>query len=166
MVNITFKTGLDSNKFHAGLTEIQAHFEGNRDDEYMSGLLDEVETANQALIAALNVKVAKQGISREAKLLNERIASASRYIDSCRYEPDEAVRASAVALKQRFSAEGKAFNHMKVDTRVGALRVLLRDLATPEMQAHEPTRQYFLFHKAEELIWLISESALYSPRAR
>ena len=132
----------------------------------MRGLLNEVETANQALIAALNVKVAKQGISREAKLLNERIASASRYIDSCRYEPDEAVRASAVALKQRFSAEGKAFNHMKVDTRVGALRVLLRDLATPEMQAHEPTRQYFLFHKAEELIWLISESALYSPRAR
>lgn len=66
----------------------------------------------------------------------ERLASASRYIDSCRYVSDQAVRASAQVLKQRFSSEGKPFNHMKVDTRVGAVRVLLRDLATPEMQAH------------------------------
>jgi len=131
MVKLSFKTGLDSNKFHAGLDEVRRHFEGNRDDAYLSGLLAEVEAANQALIGALNVKVAKQGINREAKELNERLASASRYIDSCRYVSDQAVRASAQVLKQRFSSEGKPFNHMKVDTRVGAVRVLLRDLATP-----------------------------------
>ena len=136
MVKLSFKTGLDSNKFHAGLDEVRRHFEGNRDDAYLSGLLAEVEAANQALIGALNFKVAKQGINREAKELNERLASASRYIDSCRYVSDQAVRASAQVLKQRFSSEGKPFNHMKVDTRVGAVRVLLRDLATPEMQAH------------------------------
>lgn len=128
--------GLNSKQFHAGLSEICSHFEGNHSDVYLNGLLQEVENANQVLFQAINIALAKRNVQQEARLLNERLVAAVRYIDSCRYVPDANVTTSAEALKALFGSFGKPITRMKVDTRVGAVRVLLRDLAKPEMQVH------------------------------
>lgn len=128
--------GLNSKQFHAGLSEICSHFQGKCSDDYMNTLLQEVENANQTLFEAMHIASVKRSVQQEARLLNERLVAAARYIDSCRYVPHAEVTASAEALKALFGSYGKPFTRMKVDTRVGAVRVLLRDLAKPEMQIH------------------------------
>ena len=136
MITYYLNQGLNSNQFHAGLSEICRHFEDKRADDYMNTLLQEVENANQALFEAMHIASAKRSVQQEARLLNERLVAAMRYIDSCRYVPDAEVTASAEVLKTMFGSYGKPITRMKVDTRVGAVRVLLRDLAKPEVQVH------------------------------
>lgn len=133
---LTLKMVLDTNKFHAGLNEIHNHFEDQRPDDYLNGLVDEVRTANQSLFDAMRVEPQRQTIINESRKLNERIAAATHYIDSCCYQPDPEVKASAITLRQHLKSYAKPFAKMKVDTRIGALRTLLRELATPELQEH------------------------------
>lgn len=136
MKDQTLSLVLDTNKFHAGLNEICNHFEDKRSDEYLNGLVQEVKTANQSLFDAMRIDPKRQTVINESRKLNERIASASHYIDSCCFEPDVEVKASAKVLKQHLKSYDKPFAKMKVDARMGALRTLLRELDSPELQVH------------------------------
>lgn len=135
-MNLTLSLVLDTNKFHAGLNEIHNHFEDQRPDDYLNGLVEEVRTANQALFAAMRVEPQRQTVINESRKLNESIAAATHYIGSCYYDSDVDVKMSAFALRQHLKSYAKPFAKMKVDTRIGALRTLLRELATPELQVH------------------------------
>lgn len=128
-------TGLDANQFHAGLDEICSHFGEKRSDEYLSGLVQEVKSANAALFGVMNIASVRRSIYQESRLLNERIVAVSRYIDSTCYVADAELKASAMVLRQLFGSY-KPFTRMKVDSRIGAVSTLLRNLSQPDMQAH------------------------------
>ena len=128
--------GLNTNQFHAGLNEIDSHFEGKRSDGYLDELLQEVGNANQALFEAMHVASVKHHVQQEARLLKEWIVSAVRCIESYRCAPDAEVKASAEVLKALFRSFGKPLTRMSVNTLLGATEVLLRELGKPEMQAH------------------------------
>ena len=135
MKNICLHKGLDSNQFHAGLTEICTHFQDFQSDEYLNGLVQEVDDANQTLFKAMHIASVRRSVQQESKLLTERIVATTRYVDSCRYVADDEVRESAEAIKPLFRYD-KPFARMKVDARLGAVSTLLRDLQQPEVQVH------------------------------
>ena len=132
----TMSLGLSSNQFHAGLLEIGRQFEALRSDEYLNGLVGELATTNEALLDAMHIAKVKHNVKQENRQLTECLASASRYIDSCLYVSDDAVRESAAVLKQLWGSYGKPFTRMKLDERIGAVITLLRDLALPGIQEH------------------------------
>lgn len=127
---------LNTNQFHAALSEIRSHFQGKRSDEYLNVLLQGVENSNQVLFEAMHVASVKQHVQQEARLLKERIVSAVRCIESYRCASDAKVKASAEVLKALFKSFGKPLTRMSVNTLLGAVPVLLRELSKPEMQAH------------------------------
>lgn len=132
----TFKLNLNSNEFQSGLCEIENLFASIRKDDYLTGLVSEVQNANQTLLNSMHVAAVKRNVGREAQLLTSRIVSAQRYVDSCRYLDDENVKASAERVLALFKSYDKAFALMKIDTRIGAVHTLQRDLASDEMQTH------------------------------
>ena len=136
MEYLSLKLVLDTNKFHEGLNEINNHFENQRPDDYLNGLVKEVRTANQSLFDAMRVEPKRQTIINESRKLNERIAAATHYIDSYCFHPDPEVKASAITLRQHLKSYAKPFAKMKVDARLSALRTLKRELATPELKVH------------------------------
>lgn len=127
--------GLGANQFHAGLTEICTHFLDFQSDEYLNGLVQNVEDANQSLFKAMHIASVRRSVQQESRLLTERIVATTRYVDSCRYVADAEVRESAEALKPLFRYD-KPFARMKVDARLGAVSTLLRDLQQSDVQAH------------------------------
>ena len=127
--------GLGSNQFHAGLTEICTHFQDFQSDDYLNGLVRDVDDANQTLFKAMHIASVRRSVQQESKLLTERIVATTRYVDSCRYVADAEVRESAEALKPLFRYD-KPFARMKVDARLGAVSTLLRDLQQPDVQVH------------------------------
>lgn len=132
----TFKLNLNSNEFHSGLCEIENLFASIRKDEYLTRLVSEVQNANQTLLSSMHIAAVKRNVGREAQLLTSRIVSVQRYADSCRYLDDENVKASAERVLALFKSYDKAFALMKIDTRIGAVHTLQRDLASDEMQTH------------------------------
>jgi len=128
--------GLDSNQFHAGLTEICAQFEGGTSDEYMNGLVSDLAKANKTLLESMHIAEVRINVRQEDALLRDQLVAASRYIDSCCYVSDETMKASAMVVKQVFDSYAKPFAWMKVDERVGAVDTLLRDLASPWLQEY------------------------------
>ncbi len=131
----SFSMRLGSNQFHAGLTEICTHFQDFQSDDYLNGLVRDVDDANQTLFKAMHIASVRRSVQQESKLLTERIVAATRYVDSCRYVADAEVRKSAEALMTLFRYD-KPFSLMKVDTRLGAVSTLLRDLQQPDVQVH------------------------------
>ena len=128
--------GLDSNQYHAGLSEICAQFEESSSDEYMNGLVSDLANANSALLASMHIAEVRLNVSKEDALLRDQLVAASRYIDSCCYVSDETMKTSAMVVKQVFDSYAKPFAWMNVDERVGAVSTLLRDLASPKLQEH------------------------------
>ena len=126
--------GLNSDQYHAGLMEIRHQFEGDRSDDYLNGLVDDVTEADGKLLEAMHIDKVRRNVKRENRQLLERLMSTSRYLDSSCYVSDEVMKASALALKQLFDTYRKPFAWMKVDERVGAVSALLRDLSAPDMQ--------------------------------
>ena len=131
----TLNLVLNANQYHTGLNEICHHFRDNRSDEYLNGLVEEVEKAREMLFEAIKKELATEGIKQESSLLRERLASATHYIDSFQYEPDAEVKASAKALKRQLRKYG-VFYKMDVHSRLTEVQAMLRDLETPEMKAH------------------------------
>ena len=127
---------LNSDQYHAGLMEICHQFKGDRSDDYLNGLVEAVSKADGALLDAMHMDKVKRNVKQESRQLMERLMATSRYIDSCVYVSDAAMKASALALKQLFDTYRKPFAWMKVDERVGAVSALSRDLSTPDMQKH------------------------------
>jgi len=127
---------LNSDQYHAGLMEICRQFEGDRSDEYLDGLVHAVAEADGALLDAMHMDKVRRNVKQENRQLMERLMSTSRYIDSCAYVSDAAMKASALALKQVFDTYRKPFAWMKVDERVGAVSALLRDLSASDMKQH------------------------------
>ena len=126
--------GLNSDQYHAGLMEIRHQFEGDRSDDYLNGLVDDVTEADGKLLEAMHIDKVRRNVKRENRQLMERLMSTSRYLDSSCYVSDEVMKACALALKQLFDTYRKPFAWMKVDERVGAVSALLRDLSAPDMQ--------------------------------
>lgn len=126
--------GLNSDQYHAGLMEIRHQFEGDRSDDYLNGLVDDVTEADGKLLDAMHIDKVRRNVKRENRQLMERLMSTSRYLDSSCYVSDEEMKACALALKQLFDTYRKPFAWMKVDERVGAVSALLRDLSAPDMQ--------------------------------
>ena len=131
----SFSMGLGANQFHAGLTEICTHFLDFQSDEYLNGLVQKVEDANQSLFKAMHIASVRRSVQQESRLLTERIVATTRYVGSCRYVADAEVRESAEAIKPLFRYD-KPFARMKVDARLGAVSTLLRDLRQPEVQGY------------------------------
>lgn len=136
MTTDTLNQQLCTDLFYAGLVEICLHFDGKHLDDHSDALLRAVEEAKQNLFTMMHVNTSKSHVQYECQQLNMRLVAASRYIDSCRYVPDAEERASAEVLMALFGSYGKAFTRMKVDERIGAVKLLLRDLAKPDMQPH------------------------------
>lgn len=132
----TFKLNLNSNEFHSGLCEIENLFASIRKDEYLTRLVTEVKNANQTLLNSMHIAAVRRNVGREAQLLTCRIVSVQRYVDSCRYLDDENIKASAERVLALFKSYDEAFALMKIDTRIGAVHTLQRDLASSEMQMH------------------------------
>ena len=126
--------GLNADQYHAGLMEIRHQFEGDRSDDYLNGLVDDVTEADGKLLEAMHIDKVRRNVKRENRQLMERLMSTSRYLDSSCYVSDEVMKACALALKQLFDTYRKPFAWMKVDERVGAVSALLRDLSAPDMQ--------------------------------
>ena len=126
---------LNSNQFHTGLNEICHHFEGNRSDEYLNGLVQEVENARVMLFQSIKKDLVREGIKEESFVLRERLASATHLIDSFQYEPDAEVKASAKTLLRQLRNYG-TFYRMDVHSRLTEVEAMLRDLDKPEMKAH------------------------------
>ena len=126
--------GLNSDQYHAGLMEIRHQFEGDRSDDYLNGLVDDVTEADGKLLEAMHIDKVRRNVKRENRQLMERLMSTSRYLDSSCYVSDEVMKSCALALKQLFDTYRKPFAWMKVDERVGAVSALLRDLSAPDMQ--------------------------------
>lgn len=135
MKKINFSLRLSSDQFHTGLDEICHHFDGNRSDEHLNGLVQEVENAKGMLFETIKKEMVKEGIKRESFLLRERLASATHYIDSHRFEPDEELKASAMALQRQLRKYG-VFYKMDVHSRLTKVQAMLSDLDKPEMKAH------------------------------
>lgn len=135
MTQFLMSLRLNSNQFHTGLNEICRHFDDNRSDEELNGLVQEVENARGMLFQAIKKELVREGIKEESFLLRERLASATHYIDSFRYEPDEDVKASAKTLKRQLRKYG-VFYKMDVHSRLTEVQAMLRDLDQPEMKAH------------------------------
>ena len=127
---------LNSDQYHAGLMEVCRQFEGDHSDDYLNALVQDLAKANSSLLGAMHVEKMKRNVKQEYHQLMERLMATSRYIDSCAYVSDEAMKASAMALKQLLGTYDKPFARMKVDERVGAVSALLRDLSTAAMQKH------------------------------
>ena len=136
MTTDTLNQQLVTDLFYAGIAEICFHLDGRHLDEHSDALLRGVKEATQNLFSMMHVMPSKYNVQSESKQLNMRIVAASRYIDSCRYVPDAEECASAKVLMDLFGSYGKAFARMKVDERIGAVDLLLRDLAKPAMQPH------------------------------
>ena len=134
--NISLSLGIDAKQFYSGLIEICTHLEGNRSDEYMNGLIQEVRKSSQSLFDAIRMVQVRQNVLQESRMLNKSLAGTLRYIESFCYVPDDSLRASAEVLKQLFKAQGKSFTRMNTGTRMAAIRVLLRELNKEDMQAH------------------------------
>ena len=126
--------GLNSDQYHAGLMEIRHQFEGDRSDDYLNGLVNDVTEADGKLLDAMHIDKVRRNVKQENRQLMERLMSTSRYLDSSCYVSDEVMKACALALKQLFDTYRKPFAWMKVDERVGAVSALLRDLSAPGMQ--------------------------------
>ena len=88
------------------------------------------------LFQTIKKDMVKKGIKQDSLLLHERLTSATHYIDSHWFEPDEEMKASAMALKQVFDSYSKPFARMKASERVGAVKTLLRNLSSPAMKEH------------------------------
>ena len=127
---------LNSDQYYAGLMEICHRFEGFTSDEYLNGLVASLEQSNKAIFDVMHVEKVRVTIKQESRQLMERIMAISRYIDSSMYVQDDAIKASALVLKQVYDSYSKPFAWMKVDERVGAVSTLLRNLNAPEMQEH------------------------------
>lgn len=127
---------LNSDQYHAGLMEVCRQFEEDHSDEYLNTLVQDLAKANSSLLGAMHIEKMKRNVKLEYHQLMERLMAASRYIDSCAYVSDDAMKASALALKQLLSTYDKPFARMKVDERVGAVSAWLRDLSTAAMQKH------------------------------
>ena len=121
---------------HTGIEEVCHYLNDRRFDDYLSGLVKELEDANQRLFDALHVSLARHNVQQEVKQLNDSIVAAHRFIDSCCYLPDAEVKASAKVLKKLFGSYGKPITRMDLYTQMTVVSVLLRDLAQPEMQVH------------------------------
>ena len=126
--------GLNSDQYHAGLMEIRHQFEGDRSDDYLNGLVNDLAEADGKLLDAMHIDKVRRNVKQENRQLLERLMSTSRYLDSSCYVSDEVMKSSALALKQLFDTYRKPFAWMKVDERVGAVSALLRDLSAPDMQ--------------------------------
>ena len=126
--------GLNSDQYHAGLMEIRHQFEGDRSDDYLNGLVNDLAEADGKLLDAMHIDKVRRNVKQENRQLLERLMSTSRYLDSSCYVSDEVMKASAMALKRLFDSYRKPFAWMKVDERVGAVSALLRDLSAPDMQ--------------------------------
>ena len=135
MTVVNLNLVLNSNQFYTGLDEICHRFDGNRSDEHLNALVEEVENAKGMLFQTIKKDMVKKGIKQESFLLRERLASATHYIDSHRFEPDEGMKASAMALQQQLRRYG-VFYKMDVHSRVAEVQAMLSDLDTPEMKAH------------------------------
>ena len=131
-----FNQGLDSLSFNSGIDEICRYLKDVQADDYMTGLVKEMKDANQRLFEALSVNLAKYNVQQEVKQLNDSIVAAHRFIDSYCYLPDAEVKASAKVLKKLFGSFGKPLTRMNMYTQMTEVRVLLRELAQPKMQAH------------------------------
>ncbi len=136
MTVVNLNLVLNSDQFYTGLDEICHRFDDGRSDEHLNALVEEVENAKGMLFQTIKKDMVKKGIKQESLLLRERLASATHYIDSHRFEPDEEKKASALALKQVFDSYSKPFARMKASERVGAMKTLQRDLDAPSMQEH------------------------------
>ena len=126
--------GLNSDQYHAGLMEIRHQFEGDRSDDYLNGLVNDLAEADGKLLDAMHIDKVRRNVKQENRQLLERLMSTSRYLDSSCYVSDEVMKASAMALKRLFDSYRRPFAWMKVDERVGAVSALLRDLSAPDMQ--------------------------------
>ncbi len=131
-----FNQGLDSLSFNSGIDEICLYLKDVQADDYMTGLVKEMKDANQRLFEALSVDLAKYNVQQEVKQLNDSIVAAHRFIDSYCYLPDAEVKASAKVLKKLFGSFGKPLTRMNMYTQMTEVRVLLRELSQPKMQAH------------------------------
>ena len=131
-----FNLGLSSFSFYSGMDEICHCLDDVQTDDYMSVLIQEVKDANQRLLDALHVSSAKHNVQQEVKQLNDSIVAAHRFIDSCCYLPDAVVKASAKELKKLFGSYGKPITRMDLYSQMSVVKILLRDLAKPKMQAH------------------------------
>lgn len=128
--------GLNALSIHTGIEEVCHYLNDRRFDDYLSGLVKELEDANQRLLDAIHVSSAKHNVQQEVKQLNDSIVAAHRFIDSCCYLPDSEVKASAKELKKLFGSYGKPLTRMDMYTQMTVVSVLLRDLAQPKMQVH------------------------------
>lgn len=135
MTVVNLNLVLNSDQFYTGLDEICHRFDGNRSDEHLNALVEEVENAKGMLFQTIKKDMVKKGIKQESFLLRERLASATHYIDSHRFEPDEGMKVSAMALQQQLRRYG-VFYKMDVHSRVAEVQAMLSDLDTPEMKAH------------------------------
>jgi len=135
MKNFLLSQRLNSNQFHTGLNEIIRHLEANSQDEHLSSQLQEVEESRKMLFQAIQKELATEGIKQESLVLRDCLASATHFIDSCRFEPDEEVKASAKVLKKHLKKYG-TFYRMDVHSRLTGVEAMLRDLSEPELQLH------------------------------
>jgi len=136
MIFETLSLGIDAKEFQSGLNEICNHLEGNRPDEYLNGMVQEVRKASQSLYGAFRLNQVRQNLLEETRLVNKRVTAAVRNIESHCYVSDPEVQASAKVLKQLFESQGKPFSKMSTGTRIVSLNVVLDKLDKEEMQVH------------------------------
>ena len=136
MIFETLSLGIDAKEFQSGLNEICNHLEGNRSDEYLNGMVQEVRKASQSLYGAFRLDQIRQNLLEETRLVNKRVTAAVRNIESHCYVSDPEVQASAKVLKQLFEAQGKPFSKMSTGTRIVSIKVVLDKLDKEEMQVH------------------------------
>ena len=135
MISVHLSLGLNSDQFYTGLDQICHRLSDNRSDEHLNALVKEVENAKGMLFLTIKKDMVKVGIKKESLLLHDRLASAERYIDSHRFEPDEEMKASAMVLKQQLRKYG-VFYKMDVHSRLAEVQAMLSDLDNPELKAH------------------------------
>jgi len=135
MFSVHLSLGLNSDQFYTGLDQICHRLSDSRSDEHLNALVKEVENAKGMLFLTIKKDMVKVGIKKESLMLHDRLASASRYIDSHRFEPDEEMKASAMVLKQQLRKYG-VFYKMDVHSRLAEVQAMLSDLDNPELKAH------------------------------
>ncbi len=135
MFSVHLSLGLNSDQFYTGLDQICHRLSDNRSDEHLNALVKEVENAKGMLFLTIKKDMVKVGIKKESLMLHDRLASASRYIDSHRFEPDEEMKASAMVLKQQLRKYG-VFYKMDVHSRLAEVQAMLSDLDNPELKVH------------------------------
>ena len=133
---ISLSLELDIKEFHDGLNEACQHLAVDHKDEYLNGLVKEVNQAREALFGAMYIASIRRGILEESRALNNSIVAAQRYLDLCAFDEDAEVKASAKLLRRQFGAYGKSLAHMRVASRLSAVETVLRDMHSAEWQPH------------------------------